>query len=119
MLEVTRERDISSRVARGSTIERQPAALLSGLLCAKPCKAADPRRLVPGQRLFEYVPMKGARKKPTAAKLRSWRVIIMRSEGEHIGRSKRPIARGLRLWPSSSSSWTRTSGGGCWSGSAT
>jgi hypothetical protein len=29
--------------------------------------------------------MKTARKKPIAANLRSWRVIIMRSKGEHIG----------------------------------
>jgi hypothetical protein len=29
--------------------------------------------------------MKNARKKPTAAKLRSWRVIIMRSKGEYLG----------------------------------
>jgi hypothetical protein len=29
--------------------------------------------------------MKTARKKPTAAKLRSWRVIIMRSRGELLG----------------------------------
>jgi hypothetical protein len=29
--------------------------------------------------------MKTARKKPTAAKLRSWRVIIMRSKGEYLG----------------------------------
>jgi hypothetical protein len=29
--------------------------------------------------------MKTARKKPTAAKLRSWRVIIMRSRGEYLG----------------------------------
>jgi hypothetical protein len=29
--------------------------------------------------------MKTARKKPTAAKLRSWRVIIMRSKGENLG----------------------------------
>src|SRR5262249_49509167 len=37
-------REFSSRVARGSTlIERQPAALLSGLICATPSKAADPR----------------------------------------------------------------------------
>jgi hypothetical protein len=37
--------------------------------------------------------MKGAKKKPTAAKLRSWRVIIMRSKGENSARSKLPIAR--------------------------
>jgi len=34
--------------------------------------------------------MKAARKKPTAAKLRSWRVIIMRSKGEHIGTVEAP-----------------------------
>jgi hypothetical protein len=34
--------------------------------------------------------MKTARKKPTAAKLRSWRVIIMRSKGEHIGTVEAP-----------------------------
>ena len=34
--------------------------------------------------------MKTARKKPTAAKLRSWRVIIMRSRGEHIGTVEAP-----------------------------
>ena len=31
------------------------------------------------------MPMKGARKKPAAANLRSWRVIIMRSRGEYLG----------------------------------
>jgi hypothetical protein len=30
------------------------------------------------------------RQKPTAAKLRSWRVIIMRSKGEHIGTVEAP-----------------------------
>jgi len=30
------------------------------------------------------VPMKGARKKPAAANLRSWRVIIVRSRGEYL-----------------------------------
>jgi hypothetical protein len=34
--------------------------------------------------------MKGARKKPAAANLRSWRVIIMRSRGEHIGTVEAP-----------------------------
>ena len=29
--------------------------------------------------------MKGARKKPTAANMRSWRVIIIRSKGEYLG----------------------------------
>jgi hypothetical protein len=30
------------------------------------------------------------RKKPIAAKLRSWRVIIMRSRGEHLGTVEAP-----------------------------
>ena len=34
--------------------------------------------------------MKTARKKPTAAKLRSWRVIIMRSRGEYLGSVEAP-----------------------------
>jgi CRP-like cAMP-binding protein len=38
-----------------------------------------------------------ARKKPTAAKLRSWRVIIMRSRGKYLGPSKRLIAREVAL----------------------
>ena len=29
--------------------------------------------------------MKGARKKPASANLRSWRVIIIRSKGEYLG----------------------------------
>jgi hypothetical protein len=35
-------------------------------------------------------PMKSAKKKPTAAKLRSWRVIIMRSRGEYLGSVEAP-----------------------------
>jgi hypothetical protein len=31
-----------------------------------------------------------ARKKPTAAKLRSWRVIIIRSKGEYLGSVEAP-----------------------------
>jgi hypothetical protein len=34
--------------------------------------------------------MKTARKKPTAAKLRSWRVIVMRSRGEYLGSVEAP-----------------------------
>jgi hypothetical protein len=34
--------------------------------------------------------MKIARKKPTAADLRSWRVIIMRSRGEYLGSVEAP-----------------------------
>jgi hypothetical protein len=34
--------------------------------------------------------MKSARKKPTAAKLRSWRIIIMRSKGEYLGSVEAP-----------------------------
>ena len=34
--------------------------------------------------------MKGARKKPAAANLRSWRVIIIRSKGEHLGTVEAP-----------------------------
>jgi hypothetical protein len=34
--------------------------------------------------------MKTARKKPTAAKLRSWRVIIMCSRGEYLGSVEAP-----------------------------
>jgi hypothetical protein len=30
-------------------------------------------------------PMKSAKKKPTAANLRSWRVILIRSKGEYLG----------------------------------
>jgi len=34
--------------------------------------------------------MISARKKSTTAKLRSWRVIIMRSKGEHLGTVEAP-----------------------------
>ena len=34
--------------------------------------------------------MKTARKKPTAANLRSWRVIILRSKGEYLGSVEAP-----------------------------
>jgi hypothetical protein len=34
--------------------------------------------------------MKIARKKPTAADLRSWRVVIMRSKGEYLGSVEAP-----------------------------
>jgi hypothetical protein len=34
--------------------------------------------------------LKHARKKPAAAKLRSWRVILMRSKGEHLGTVEAP-----------------------------
>ena len=34
--------------------------------------------------------MKTARKKPTVANLRSWRVIIMRSKGEYLGSVEAP-----------------------------
>jgi hypothetical protein len=34
--------------------------------------------------------MKTAKKKSTAAKLRSWRVIIMRSKGEYLGSVEAP-----------------------------
>jgi hypothetical protein len=34
--------------------------------------------------------MKTARKKPTAAKLRSWRVIVTRSRGEYLGSVEAP-----------------------------
>jgi hypothetical protein len=53
--------------------------------------------------------MKPAGKKPAAANLRSWRVIIMRSRGEYLGSVEAPTVREPRLWLSSSSSWTRTS----------
>ena len=38
--------------------------------------------------------MKTARKKPTAAKLRSWRVVIMRSRGEYLGSVEAPDREG-------------------------
>jgi hypothetical protein len=34
--------------------------------------------------------MKTAKRKPTAPKLRSWRVIIMRSRGEYLGSVEAP-----------------------------
>ena len=34
--------------------------------------------------------MRTARRKPTAAKLRSWRVVIMRSRGEYLGSVEAP-----------------------------
>jgi hypothetical protein len=37
-----------------------------------------------------FLHMKSARKKPTAAKLRSWRIIIMRSKGEYLGSVEAP-----------------------------
>jgi hypothetical protein len=37
--------------------------------------------------------MKIARNKPTAANLRSWRVIIMRSRGEYLGSVEAPESR--------------------------
>jgi hypothetical protein len=42
------------------------------------------------QLLAGISPMKGAKKKPTAAKLRSWRVIIMRIKGEYLGSVEAP-----------------------------
>jgi hypothetical protein len=46
--------------------------------------------------------MKIARKKPTAANLRSWRVIIMRSRGELLGYVEAADSRrGPKRWPSS------------------
>jgi hypothetical protein len=47
-------------------------------------------------------PMKVARKKSAADKLRSWRVVIIRSKGEYLGSVEAPIASGPKLWPSSS-----------------
>jgi len=38
--------------------------------------------------------MKGATKKPVAAKLRSWRVIIIRSKGEYLGSVEAPDREG-------------------------
>ena len=64
--------DISSRVARGSTlIERQPAVRLP--VGALPVQGCRPAR------------MKTAKGRPPPRDLRSWRIIIMRSKGEHIG----------------------------------
>ena len=34
--------------------------------------------------------MKGAKKKPASANLRSWRVIIIRSKGEYLGSVEAP-----------------------------
>ena len=34
--------------------------------------------------------MKTAKRKPTAAKLRSWRVVIVRSKGEYLGSVEAP-----------------------------
>jgi hypothetical protein len=38
--------------------------------------------------------MRTARRKPTAAKLRSWRVVIMRSRGEYLGSVEAPDREG-------------------------
>ena len=68
---------ISSRVARDSTTSK--GSLRSAFrLVAPPVQGCRPAR------------MKTARKKPTAAKLRSWRVIIMRSKGEYLGSVEAP-----------------------------
>jgi hypothetical protein len=71
--------EFSSRVARGSTlIERQPAAPAFRFALCNAVQGCRPAR------------MKTARNKPTAAKLRSWRVIITRSRGEYLGSVEAP-----------------------------
>jgi hypothetical protein len=56
--------------------------------CITPFKAADPRECLP------HSAMRTARRKPTAAKLRSWRVVIMRSRGEYLGSVEAPDREG-------------------------
>ena len=41
--------------------------------------------------------MKTARKKSTAANLRSWRVIIIRSKGEYLGSVEAPQSRARKI----------------------
>jgi hypothetical protein len=57
--------------------------------------------------------MKAATKKPAATNLRSWRVIIMRSKGEHLGSVEAPDRERLRPSPSSSLTWIRITDDGC------
>jgi hypothetical protein len=56
-------------------------------------------------------PMKSAKKKPTAANLRSWRVIIMRSKGEYLGSVEAPDRERAGL---SSYQLGSTISCGCW-----
>jgi hypothetical protein len=56
--------------------------------------------------------MKSAKKRLTAANLRSWRVIIMRSRGEYLGSVEAPDRERAEAIAVKSLSWTRTSSGG-------
>jgi len=70
--------------ARGSTlIERQPAVRL-------PVGCITRSRLPTRANACRTSPMMTARKKPTTANLRSWRVIIVRSRGEYLGSVEAP-----------------------------
>jgi hypothetical protein len=87
-----RKRGISSRVARDSTLSKdslRPPAFRFAL-----CNTVQ--GCLPAHR-------KTAKKMPTAANLRSWRVIIIRSRGEYLGSIEAARSReGWRPWPSSS-----------------
>lgn len=53
------------------------------------------------------------KKKAAAAKLRSWRVILMRSKGEHLGTVEAPDRESAEAAAIRNLTWTRTSGAGC------
>jgi hypothetical protein len=53
-------------------------------------------------------PKKITRGRPAAAKLRSWRVIIIRGEGEHLGTVEAPDRE--RAVAVSDLTWTKTNG---------
>jgi hypothetical protein len=77
ILPVTGKRgNLQSGSAGLDAIERQPAVRLP--VGASPVQGCRPAR------------MKNAKKKPIAANLRSWRVIIIRSKGEYLGSVEAP-----------------------------
>ena len=56
--------------------------------------------------------MKVARNKPTAAKLRSWRVTIIRSKGEYLGSVEAASRENAEAIAVKQFDWTRTSSDG-------
>ena len=106
-LESTESGVISSRVARGSTIERQPAAPTFRFVQRR-------SRLPTRANACHTSAMKTARKKPTAAKLRSWRVIIiMGSRGELLGYVEALDRERAEVVAIKQLIWTRSSSSGC------
>ena len=95
-------------MARGSTlIERQPAVRL-------PVTNVTRSRLPTRANACHTSAMKTARKKPTAAKLRSWRVIIiMGSRGELLGYVEALDRERAEAVAIKQLIWTRSSSSGC------